>query len=174
MNPQRLETERLILRSRTIGDFPAYAAMWADPETTRYIGGAPLGREEAWTKFARMEGLWALNGRGFFALEDKATGRFVGEAGCADFKRALEPPATDGPEFGWSISRDARGRGYASEAVEAALGWAETRFAGARASCLIDIANLASIRVAEKCGFRLARRAGYKGDTVLVYERVLG
>jgi RimJ/RimL family protein N-acetyltransferase len=48
-----VETERLILRGHTLDDFPAFAAMWADPAVTRFIGGAPLSQEESWGKFLR-------------------------------------------------------------------------------------------------------------------------
>lgn len=42
-----LETPRLILRGPVLEDFPAYAAMWADPEVTRFIGGVPVTEEDA-------------------------------------------------------------------------------------------------------------------------------
>jgi RimJ/RimL family protein N-acetyltransferase len=41
-----LETERLVLRGHTLEDFPAYAAMWADPQVTKFIGGKPFSEEE--------------------------------------------------------------------------------------------------------------------------------
>src|SRR5687768_7547401 len=43
-----LETERVILRAHQAGDFDAYAAMWADPEVTRFIGKRARTREESW------------------------------------------------------------------------------------------------------------------------------
>ena len=49
-----IETERLILRGHRIDDFPSYAAMWAEPVVTRFIGGAPLSEEDAWAKFLRI------------------------------------------------------------------------------------------------------------------------
>ncbi|MFN3960426.1 MAG: GNAT family N-acetyltransferase [Parvularculaceae bacterium] len=49
-----LRTARLILRGRTLADFPAVAAVQADGEVMRYIAGAPVPEEDAWGKFARM------------------------------------------------------------------------------------------------------------------------
>ncbi|TIU86288.1 MAG: GNAT family N-acetyltransferase, partial [Mesorhizobium sp.] len=43
-----LETARTILRPHRLGDFETYAAMWAEPAITRFIGGKPRTREESW------------------------------------------------------------------------------------------------------------------------------
>jgi RimJ/RimL family protein N-acetyltransferase len=77
------ELQTLRLRLRTFGhaDFDAYAAMWKDAEVVRFIGGVPLSREAAWSRFLRQMGAWHYLGFGFFAIEDKATGAFIGEAG---------------------------------------------------------------------------------------------
>lgn len=166
-----LETERLILRGRTTADFPAYAAMWAEPAVTRHIAGRPLNEEEAWTKFARMSGFWALMGYGFWLVEEKASGRVVGEAGVGDFRRNIAPSLAGKPELGWVFSGAAHGKGYATEAGRAALSWAEAKFPGATMCCIIDEENAPSIRVAEKLGFREAARAAYLGSAVIVFER---
>src|ERR1700729_2426842 len=86
-----LETERLILRAHGIDDFVHSAAMWADPEVTRYIGGKPLSEEETWARLLRYVGHWSLLGFGYWVVEEKATGNFAGEIGFADYKR-------DGPQ----------------------------------------------------------------------------
>lgn len=166
-----LETERLILRGRTMADFPAYAAMWAEPEVVRHITGRPLSEEEAWTKFARMSGFWTLLGCGFWLAEEKASGRLVGEAGVGDFRRDIAPPLAGKPEFGWVFAGAAQGKGYATEAGRAALSWAEAKFPGATMCCIINEGNAASIRVAEKLDFRETARAPYLGSAVIVFER---
>ena len=167
----RLETDRLILRRRTIEDFPAYAAMWADPRVVRHFSTGPLNEEDAWTKFARMEGYWRLAGYGFWLVEEKASGALIGEVGAADFKRAIIPPLAGKPEFGWVLSGDAHGKGYAREAVAAALQWAEAKFPGATFSCIIDPSNEPSIRVAEHFGFRKERMALLAGKEVIIFHR---
>src|ERR1700683_3795866 len=115
-----LETERLKLRGPPLDDFPKFAAMWADPNVCRYIGGKPLNEEESWTKFLRYAGHWSLLGFGYWAVQEKSSGNFVGEIGFADYKRELEPSLKGEPEIGWVLASAAHGKGYATEAVRAA------------------------------------------------------
>lgn len=166
-----IETERLILRGRRLSDFPAYAGMWRDPAVVRFISGKPLTREEAWTKFTRMAGCWAINGYGFWTIEEKATGAFIGEAGAADFKRDLEPSLDGKPEFGWGLIPSAQGKGYASEALAAALSWARGNLEAETFCCIISPDNAPSIRVAEKAGFVKSGEAPYHGEPVAIFER---
>lgn len=171
MTTPAVETPRLVLRGRTLADFPEYAAMWAAPEVARYTTINPLNAEDAWIKFTRMEGLWALTGYGFWLVEEKATGAVIGEIGLADFKRAITPSLDGMPEFGWVLAPSAHGRGYAKEAVAAALCWGERKFPGATFSCIIDPANAASISVAEAHGFRRTAIAPYRGVDIGIYQR---
>src|ERR1700689_3125008 len=113
-----LETERLTLRGHRLDDFPASAAMWADPIVTRHFGKS-FTEEEAWTRFLRYVGHWALLGFGYWVVEEKATGIFAGEIGFADYKRNVEPSLKDVPEIGWVLATQAQGRGYATEAARA-------------------------------------------------------
>lgn len=164
-----IATARLRLRGHGLADFAPCAAMWADPDVARFIGGRPSTREESWSRLLRYAGLWALLGFGYWAVEETATGAFVGDVGFADFKREIEPSLEDLPEMGWALSPAFHGRGYASEAVAGALAWADERFA--RAACIIAPENQASIRVAEKAGFREAARTRFRGDPTILYYR---
>lgn len=166
-----VQTPRLILRGRTLDDFPAYCAMWADPQVSRYTTVTPLNEEDAWKNFARMSGYWDICGYGFWIVEEKETGRFLGEAGLADFKRNIDPPLTGKPEFGWVIVADAHGKGYATEAARAAIEWKDANLPGSPACCIIDPENARSIRVAEKLGFREVARTKYKDRPINIYER---
>lgn len=161
-----IETERLILRPHRIGDFDAYAVMWADPVVTRFIA-KPRTREESWLRFLRHAGSWSLIGYGFWAIEEKATGRFIGEGGFHDLKRDIVPSIEGIPEAGWGFIADMHGKGIASEAVAAFVGWADRRFDG-KTVCIIDPVNVASVRVAEKNGYREFGRTTYHGDTVML------
>jgi RimJ/RimL family protein N-acetyltransferase len=146
-----IETERLKLRGHCLADFAASSAMWADPVVTRHIGGRPLSKEESWSRLLRYVGHWALLGFGSWVVEEKATGSFVGELGFADYKRDVEPSLKDTPEIGWIFAVQFHGKGYATEAVRAAVAWGDAHFGAAPTACIIDPENLASIRVAEKC-----------------------
>ena len=166
-----LETERLKLRGHRLDDFVYCAAMWADPEVTRYIGGKPLTEEESWTKFLRYAGHWALLGFGYWVVEEKTTGTPVGEIGFADYKRDLEPSLKGIPEIGWVLALHAHGKGYATEAVRAAVAWGDAHFSSARTACIIAPENAASIRVAVKCGYREFKATSYKGKQSLMFVR---
>ena len=167
----RVETKRLILRERTIDDFPAYAAIWAAPEVARYTVINPLSEEDSWIKFTRMEGMWALTGYGFWIVEEKASGAVIGEIGLADFKRNISPSLEGMPEFGWILDPKAHGKGYAREAVAASLEWAENKFPNTVFSCIIDVENAPSIKLAEACGFKRVAHAPYKGADIAIFHR---
>ena len=166
----RIETERLVLRAHTRDDFEACAAMWADPIVTRYISGKASTEQEAWFRLLRYAGHWALMGFGYWAIEEKSTGVFAGEAGFADFKRAIEPSIQGTPELGWVLASSARGKGFATEAVRAAVAWGDAHIAAPRTVCIIDPENRASLRVAEKCGYREYARTQFLGPTIM-FER---
>ncbi len=165
-----LETARLRLREYRLEDYPACAAMWADPYVTRFIGGRPLTPEEAWARLLRYMGHWWLLGFGYWVLEERATGAFVGELGFAHWKREIDPPI-EVPEAGWVLASSSHGRGYATEALQAALAWAHGHFPNPRTACLIHPDNQASIRVALKCGYQEAMRISYRGQPAVLFER---
>jgi RimJ/RimL family protein N-acetyltransferase len=121
-----LETDRLVLRAHRVDDFEPSAAMWGDEGVTRFIGGKPFTAEEVWQRMLRYPGHWALLGFGYWVLEEKATGDFVGEAGLLNLNRAIEPPLGDAPEAGWVLTPRVHGKGYATEAMTRALAWTET------------------------------------------------
>ena len=166
-----IDTARLQLRGHRRADLADSAALWGDPQVTRYIGGRPFTEEEVWSRLLRHVGHWALLGYGYWVVCEIGSGRFVGEVGFANLHRDLEPAFGDRPEAGWVLSPSAHGRGYATEAVRAILAWAATALPGQQTVCLIDPDNSASIRVAEKCGYVQTHRTTYKGDPSLIFER---
>lgn len=166
-----LDTDHLTLRGHRADDFAECLALWGDPDVTRHISGRPSTQEEVWARLLRYVGHWAVLGFGYWVVREKASGRFVGEVGFADFRREIDPPLGATPEIGWVISPSVHGKGYATEAARAALAWSDARHGWARTVCLISPENVRSIRVAEKCGYREIRRTTYKGDATIVLER---
>src|SRR5213596_1678006 len=75
-----LETERLILRPWKPEDFEPYARFSADEESMRYLGrdGRPTDAAETWRTICLFIGHWYLRGYTLWAVEEKATGEFVG------------------------------------------------------------------------------------------------
>ncbi len=166
-----LETARLRLRPYRPDDFPAYAAMWAEPDVIRFIGGVKLSREAAWVRFLRQIGLWHYLGFGFFAFEDKATGAFVGEGGFHDLRRPLEPSLEGTMEAGWGLVTAFQGRGLAEEAMRKALAWAALHGTGERLTCMIHPDHAASLHVAGKLGFSEFARTTYHDGPVVLLQR---
>jgi RimJ/RimL family protein N-acetyltransferase len=168
---QKIETSRLLLRVHVAGDLDESATMWGDPEVTRHISGRPFTREESWARLVRYVGHWKVLGYGSFAVHERASGRFVGEVGLADFKREIVPPFGGVPEMGWALATWAQGQGFASEAVKGVLDWADAR--GLRETvCIVEPANTASLAVAARCGYVRVREVAYKDKLVIVHRRL--
>ncbi|WP_174302000.1 GNAT family N-acetyltransferase [Caulobacter sp. S45] len=170
MNPPVLASKRLVLRAHAHDDLPDFAAMWADPQVVRHIGGRPFTAEEVWTRLLRAAGMWVLLGYGYWVVRERDGGAFVGELGFADFRRELDPPFGDAPEAGWALASAMHGRGYAGEALAAAHAWADAALRR-RTVCMITPANLASIAVARRCGYRPYAETLYKGAATTLFER---
>jgi RimJ/RimL family protein N-acetyltransferase len=163
MEIPRLETARLILRMWRESDFDDYAAMCADPEVMRYLGGKTFNRMEAWRHMAFLIGHWYLLGYGHWAVEEKSTGRLVGRIGF------LNPADWPGFEIGWTLARDCWGKGYATEGAQRALDYTFNELDKGHVISLIHPDNAASIRVAERLGEKPEGRTELLGHDVLIY-----
>jgi RimJ/RimL family protein N-acetyltransferase len=141
-----LATARLRLREPRLDDFESYAANAADPLARVHIGG-PLSRREAWRRFLVAAGTWVALGTGWWCIEVPELGP-VGMVGV--FRRETGPDL----EIGWSIDRPFWGRGYATEAADAALRYAMTERGAARVIAMIAPDNVRSQAVALKIGMR--------------------
>ncbi|KUJ77509.1 GNAT family N-acetyltransferase [Ruegeria profundi] len=140
----RLETERLILRAPSEADLDTEAEFFAS-EASRFVGG-PLRRDETWRAIATLLGHWALRGYGFWGVEEKETGTYVGHVGL------WYPEGWPEPEIGWTLMNHATGKGYATEAAQAARAYAYDILGWETAISLIDPDNHASKAVAKRLG----------------------
>ncbi|MCT4710490.1 GNAT family N-acetyltransferase [Enterobacteriaceae bacterium H11S18] len=165
-----IETQRLTLRQITPDDFDELAACWADPEMVKFIGsGMPQSAEMTWGRLLRYIGHWHAFGYGYWAIFEKATGRYIGSFGFQDAHRDLTP-ALEYPEAGWSLIPAVHGKGYAKEALAAILKWADSAFDGP-VCCIIDDDNHRSIHLAESSGFRFQHLVSYHGKQVRMFVR---
>jgi RimJ/RimL family protein N-acetyltransferase len=175
-----LETERLILRQFKGADFEATYQNGIDPETARFVGGPVISRTAAWEKFLRGPAMWLILGYGMWIVERRSDGAVLGQIGFADFMREMEPPLADVPEMAWMLGPQARGpdgqgMGYGSEALAAVLAWGDANLGEefSKFQCIISPENEPSLRLAQKHGFVEQRRADYKDDVVVVFERMV-
>lgn len=163
MSVIQLETERLVLRMWREEDFNTYAEMCADPNVMRYLGEKTFNRMEAWRHMAVLVGHWHLRGYGYWAVEEKASGNFIGRIGF------LNPEGWPGFELGWTLSPSAQGKGYATEGARRALEYAFTEMDREHVISLIHPDNHPSIRVAERLGEKLEGKTELLGHDVLIY-----
>jgi RimJ/RimL family protein N-acetyltransferase len=104
---------------------------------------------------------------GLWATIHKPSGRFAGRCG-------LLPWTIDDRqevEVAYLLAREFWGQGLATEAAGAIVRYAFDRLALSRLICLIDPANQASIRVAERIDMSFEKQAEDEAGPVLVYSR---
>ena len=114
-----IRTERLLMRRWRDADRAPFAAMNADPEVMRYFPEA-LDRAASDGFLDRIDTLIQRQGFGLWALEEAATGAFLGFTGLNPMPPAV--PGAGGMEVGWRLARHAWHQGFATEAATAALG----------------------------------------------------
>lgn len=140
-----LTTSRLLLRMPRQADFEIYAAYYADPETARFVGGQ-MDRFKAWRHMAALAGHWALKGFGIWAVQERASGAFIGCTGL------WEPAGWPETELGYWLVREKQGQGLAKEAALAARSHAYSSMGRRTLVSYIDPDNKPSRRLAESLG----------------------
>lgn len=158
-----LHTERLTLREYRREDFDAFAAHLADPVSSAHLVLAD--RQTAWRIFCSQAGLWLLDGAGWWAVEEKETGRLVGNVG------AFFREESTVMELGWNTYRAFWGRGFAHEAAAAALNHAFEVRREPKVRALIASANASSLRVATRLGLAYEADTEIHGKAVGIHAR---
>jgi ribosomal-protein-alanine N-acetyltransferase len=168
--PIILETKRLLFRRPVMSDLDDYIALYSNPEITKFIPDAPRNPAET-----REEVEWFLHGHprhpelGLWATIHKATGRFAGRCGLLPWTIAGQPEV----EVAYTLAQEFWGQGLATEAAKAILAYGFKQLDLSRLICLVDPANYASRRVAEKIGMSLEQELdGIDGDGIptLIYS----
>ena len=158
-----LTTERLELRMLHADDFEQYAAIHTDPEVTRFTTRTHLDRMESWRHLAMIAGHWHLRGFGMWGVFEKESDVLVGRVGFH------QPDGWPDFELGWTMGRASWGKGYAPEAAQRCVQFAFEEMGRDHLISLIDPANVASIRVAEKIGETVEGEFELQGHRLLVY-----
>ena len=146
--PPVMETERLVLRPFRREDVVLYAAISADPEVMRYLGGP---RDPAYTEeqMADSNGTLRRTGAGMVAVERRDDGAFVGAVGLS-----VVPWFPDDLQLGWRLVPQHWGHGYATEAARAWLAHGFEVLGWDRLTAMADVPNLRSLAVMERLGMR--------------------
>ncbi|GJL95191.1 MAG: N-acetyltransferase [Hyphococcus sp.] len=145
----KIETERLVLRPLAPENADAHIDMMGDQRIADFLSPDRKiqARSDRWRNFASYLGHWQIRGFGWFSVEMKETGEWVGRVG------PWMPEGWPGLECGWAISPDHWGKGYAPEAAIGAINWTFSQFPDLpRIISVIDPDNKNSQGVAKKIG----------------------
>jgi len=112
-----VETPRLVLRQWRAADREPFAALNRDPRVTEYL--LPLNAQESDALAYRLAAGIDEHGWGFWAVEAPDVAPFIGFVGIKPLAPTL--PFAPGVEIGWRLAQRHWGKGYTSEAAEAAL-----------------------------------------------------
>ena len=163
-------TKRLLIREITLDDVDALYGIYGDERVTRYIPGLQKDpQEERRMTKAYIESAYAFYGFGLWAVFERSTGRLIGRVG-------LTPRQMDDCcvlELGYVIDAGHWRQGYAAEACEAAIRYAQEELDCEELSAFIRVENTASIALAEKLGFQYFDRWQQDGFQFVCYIKEL-
>ncbi|EAU41399.1 hypothetical protein FP2506_01490 [Fulvimarina pelagi HTCC2506] len=168
-----IQTERLLLRPHVREDFDDLHKLGSDPAVFRFTGGGKASSEEEnWRRLLFYIGHWQALRFGLFTVRDAINNAFLGEGGIMHFHRGIGAHFDLFPEAAWRFLPSAQGKGYAFEAVSAFHAW----FKGLppvseKTVCMIHPDNSASLKLADKLGYRPYGVAKYKDEHLTLFER---
>lgn len=146
-----IETGRLRLRELTPDDAQPLLAIHGNAQAMRYFGTDPLRElSEAQNLIERFASWRAAPNPGVrWGIAEKASGELVGTCGLFAWNREWRKCAT-----GYELGVAHRGKGLMHEALSAAFAWGFAEMQLNRIEAQIHPQNLASLRLAERLGFR--------------------
>ncbi|TQL69550.1 RimJ/RimL family protein N-acetyltransferase [Nocardioides albertanoniae] len=148
--PAPIVTERLTLRETRPEDRPALAKLLSDERVQHYLGGPQHTREE-------LEQLIPEDPNtrpGIFAVEHEH--RFIGRVTVQRRDRSWPHHVReegDEVEIGYELFPESWGQGLAAEAASAAIAWIEKTLPGEPIVLTTRVANVRSLRLAQRLGF---------------------
>lgn len=158
-----LTTERLVLREWRETDLAPYAALRTNPALMTYIG-KPLTPEEVDVDFHREIKQWETLGYGCFIAAEAGTDTPVGFAGL------WHPEDLKEPELCWSLFPGHTGKGFATEAADAALVWAGRELGLPPLMSFVHPDNAPSHAVAQRLGAKRQADTTFRGAPRCFYR----
>lgn len=160
------ETERLSLRHFELADAPAMEQIFCDPEVMHFGRGA---QTPDWVRnwLRRLFEKYEALGFGVWAVVERSSGVVIGYCGLSHFPDVGGLPEV---EIGYRLARARWGRGYATEAARAVRDYGFHSLQLPRLISIIDPANIASIRVAEKIGLRYEKDVCFSGKPARIFH----
>jgi RimJ/RimL family protein N-acetyltransferase len=159
-----LETKRLHYRMLRPDDLDALLSMVSDPEVMKFLGteaGAVVSREETEVIIEKMIDFWTQHGFGRWGVVDKEDGSLIGLCGF----RLLD----NTPELFYLFAKPVWGKGLATEAARAILGFGFKELGFDRIVAATRHGNTASIKVLTKIGMKYEREISHSGVMAVCY-----
>ncbi|MXO75302.1 GNAT family N-acetyltransferase [Altererythrobacter aerius] len=166
-----LTTARLELWQPCAADEQELFELMQAPAVWRHFG-APSTRPDHNLRFMRNAGSWLLHGYGGFIVREIGGSAIVGNCGVFHSWRGVGDDFDDKPEAGWILAESHFSRGFAHEAMRAALAWFDAAHGPREVVCMIAPQNAPSIALAGKLGFVPTRSAELPGgEPVRLFSR---
>jgi RimJ/RimL family protein N-acetyltransferase len=140
-----ITTERLIIRPFTEADLAAMHAVWSDPEVMKLVPSQPYDWQKSRAKLAEKISHQDRHGFSKWAVTERDSGTVIGECGLQYLDGGPEI------ELGYKLARRCWGRGLATEAARACLGWALAE-RPERVVAIVDPANTRSALILARIG----------------------
>lgn len=161
-----IETPRLLLREFTLDDAAVFLRLGSDPQITRYTGdgGKMKSLDDARASLlARPIADYQKHGYGRWAVVLKSTGEVIGFAGLKYLDELAEV------DIGYRLLPEYWGQGFATESSRQAIEFGFQKLKLQRILGMVELANVASVRVLEKLGLTFVEMAEYFGARVAKY-----
>ena len=159
-----VETEHLLFRPLMLSDLDELAALYADPEVMRFLGG-PHSKEEVQNILNRYIREYEIYGHAFLATIQKSDQRFIGQCGLLTQEVDGQPEV----ELGYVLAPQYWQRGLALEGTQALKDYGLQQLGFPRLISLIPPENVASIHIAEKIGMQYERDVDQWGQHFRLY-----
>lgn len=159
-----IETERLMLRPPTNADLEEWAShIFADPDVIRYMPKRDMTPYERAERALRVSSEnWKAHGYGGWVIRSKVDGQLVGSCD-------LDSEELGEVELGYCLARAYWGKGLATEAARAVVGFAFEALQMERLVAVVVPENTASWKLLEHIGFTFEKKAHYYGWDVVYY-----
>lgn len=144
-----IETQRLILRDWKLSDHELFIALNADPAVMEFFPSVQTP-EATLAQIERITEHLRAHGYGFFALERKDNGEFIGFTGLS--RPRFESHFTPYIEIGWRLSKANWNLGFATEAAKACLEFGFTELKLKEIYSFASVYNRRSENVMKKIG----------------------
>ncbi|MDB2682891.1 GNAT family N-acetyltransferase [Alphaproteobacteria bacterium] len=154
----KLETERLILRQWQDDDLDPFTRINRDPLIMEYFP-RPLDKKATEKLVKRFQAHFKKYGYGFYAIELKESGDFIGFVGLGNVE--IDVPFKPAVEFAWRLDYSHWGKGYATEAALAVANHAFTTLELKELVAYTVFDNVRSIHVMEKLGMKLDKKGDF-------------